>query len=142
MQQADIFKEHLAFIKIDQKDTIQIHQLERQHITDRQVCPDKLRPHNAEPSCQTSGKNKCKKKCSQVEKVLNNQSFFFYKKLYVKDVKINEVLKTKEEKYVGQSHPASKSLNLIIENFYLDLNYTQFSEINFVKYLASQTLQK
>lgn len=70
--------------------------------------------------------------------------FFLYKKLCVKDVKINEVLKTKEEKYVGQSHPASKSLNLtiIIKKFYLDLNYTQFSEINFVKYLASQTLQK
>lgn len=42
--------------------------------------------------------------------------FFFYKKLYVKDVKINEVLKNKEEKYVGQSHPASKSLNLIKKN--------------------------
>lgn len=68
----------------------------------------------------------------------------FYKKLYVKDVKINEVLKTKEEKDVGQSHPAAKSLNLIKnkKNFYLDLNYTEFTEINVVKYLASQTLQK
>lgn len=36
--------------------------------------------------------------------------YFFYKKLYVEHVKINEVLKTKEEKYVGQSYPASKSL--------------------------------
>lgn len=26
--------------------------------------------------------------------------------------------------------------------FYLDLNYFEFTEINFVKYLASQTLQK
>lgn len=42
--------------------------------------------------------------------------FFFIKKLYVKDVKINEVLKTKEEKYVGLSHPASKSLHLILKN--------------------------
>lgn len=53
------------------------------------------------------------------------------------------MLKTKEEKDVGQSHPASKSLKLIKKkNFYLDLNYTEFTEINFVKYLASQTLQK
>lgn len=55
---------------------------------------------------------------------------------------MKQALKTKEEKYVGQSHPASKSLIIIIKNVYLDLNYTQFSEINFVKYLASQTLQK
>ena len=55
------------------------------------------------------------------------------------------MLKTKEEKDVGQSHPASKSLKLIKKKkkkFYLDLNYTEFTEINFVKYLASQTLQK
>lgn len=53
------------------------------------------------------------------------------------------MLKTKDNKDVGQSHPASKSLNLIKKKkFYLDLNYTEFTEINFVKYLASQTLQK
>lgn len=48
------------------------------------------------------------------EEVLNNRSVL-YKNLYVKHVKINEVLKTREEKYVGQSHPASKSLNVIKE---------------------------
>lgn len=51
--------------------------------------------------------------------------------------------KTKEEKGVGWGHPASKSLSLIKKKvFYLDLNYAEFTEINFVKYLASQTLQK
>lgn len=38
------------------------------------------------------------------------EQLVFYKKLHVKDVKINEVSKTKEEKGVGQGHPASKSL--------------------------------
>lgn len=37
------------------------------------------------------------------------EQLVFYKKLHVKDVKINEVSKTKEEKGVGQGHPASKS---------------------------------
>lgn len=41
LQQTNILKEHLEFIKIDQKDTIQIHQLKRQPIIDRQDCPEK-----------------------------------------------------------------------------------------------------
>lgn len=69
------------------------------------------------------------------------EQLVFYKKLHVKDVKINEVLKTEEEKGVGQGHPASKSL-IKKKVFYLDLNYAEFTEINLVKYLASQTLQK
>lgn len=72
-----------------------------------------LRSYKAEPSCQTAlGKKKCNKSAQRWRKY-STTGLFFYKKLYVKHVKINEVLKTKEEKYVGQSHPASKSLNVI-----------------------------
>lgn len=63
---------------------------------------------SAEPFCPTA---KCKNKRNKVltggESI---EQLVFYKKLHVKDVKINEVLKTKDGKGVGQGHPASKSL--------------------------------
>lgn len=49
----------------------------------------------------------------------------------------------------GPESPSFNSLELDVERkekekkkIYLDLNYTEFTEIHFVKYLASRTLQK
>lgn len=42
LQQTNIFEEHLEFIKIDQEDIIQLHQLKRQPLIDRHERSDKL----------------------------------------------------------------------------------------------------
>lgn len=83
LQQTNIFEEHSEFIKIDQKDTIQTHQLKRQPMMDRQtdMSWQLVRSYNAEPSCQIAlGKRKCKKSAHRWRKYLTTSLFFFYKK--------------------------------------------------------------
>jgi len=60
----DFFEEHLEFIKLDQKDTVQIHQLKRQHVIERHDHREKsVTSYVAEPCYQIA---LCKKKCKKV----------------------------------------------------------------------------
>lgn len=101
LQQTNFFEEHLEFIKTDQKRHDPDSSTEKATYY-RKTWPSwqVITSYNAEPFCQIA---LCKKKCNKV--LTGGESIsqlVFYKKLYVKDVKIKDVLKTKEEKDVGK----------------------------------------